>query len=176
MLNKYMKLIIILMIIMVIFSVSCRKNKTTENIDVSIDLNNNGEYFNIKIIREENNGRMNIIPCKIYIYNNNMELINNKNVNIFTHINNLNIKQENRVYSNYFYLIGGETAFLILPNDNYYIKVVTSKEDQIEYLPNHNNDWESIIYNFNIMQDKYNEIRIIPGSGNEGYNGTWEIE
>ena len=167
------------------FSFSCKKNNLSENIDVSIDLNNNnkksyeennGEYFNLKIIREESNGRMNIIPCEIYIYNNDMELIDNKNVNIFTHINNLNIKHENRLYPGYFYLIGGETAFFILPNGNYYIKIVTSIEDQVEYLPDHNNDWESIIYNFKIMQDKYNEIRIIPGVGDFGYNGTWEIE
>jgi hypothetical protein len=187
------------MVIFVIFLFSCNKNKISENIDVSIDQNtnnqakifcfedtdstiisnnkaiyeeNNGEYFNLKIIRLENNGRMNIIPCFVFIYNN-MELVDNKNVNVF-YQSNPNIKLENRLYSDHFYLIGGDTAFLMLPNGNYNIKFITPKKWQAEYL-GETDDWESIIYDFKIIQDEYKEIRIIPG-GDFGYNGTWEIE
>jgi hypothetical protein len=199
MVNIFMKLKIILMTILVIFLFSCKKNNISENIENTIIPNNidntiisndneivtltsvdnykekNGEYFYIKIIREENNGLMNIIPCNIYIYNNDMEIID-YNVDIFTHYDDSNyLKLENRLYPDYFFLIGGETAFLMLPDGNYFIKIVTPKVEQREYLPDYNNDWESKIYNFKLIQDKYFEIKIFPGNDN-GYNGTWTIE
>jgi hypothetical protein len=188
MVNKYMNLKIIFMTILVILSFSCKKNNISENIDNTIISNNNeivslnsignykerfSEYFNIEIIREENNGLMNIIPCNIYIYNNDMELIVHT-VNVFTLYGDPMIP-EYKYYVDYLFLIGGETIFLLLPDGNYFIKIVTPKEEQMEYLPDYDNDWESIIYNFKLIEDKYIEIKIIPGNDN-GYNGTWTIE
>ena len=137
---------------------------------------NDHEYFNVKIIRKENNGRMNIIPCNVFIYDENMEAVSYGNTAIF---NLENKKQIDRNNNEYFYLLGGETAFLTLFYGNYKIKIITPKKDQVEYLPDYNKDWESIIYNFCIPIGKYKEIRIIPGSSNKSvfnYNGTWIIE
>jgi hypothetical protein len=132
---------------------------------------NINESFNVKIIRNENHGLMNIIPCKVFICDENMELINIENINIF----NFNEKQLNRIIDNYFYLIGGDVVFLTLDEGNYYIKVITPKEDQMRYFEVFNNDLESTIYGFKIVQNNYKEIRLVPEYDFKDI-GTWIIE
>lgn len=133
---------------------------------------NKREYFNVKIIREENNGLMNLVPCNVFIYNEDMELLPYGNTVIF---NIDNKKQTDRNNNDYFKLLGGETAFLTLFYGNYSMKIITPKEEQMGYLEEYDKNWESISYNFEITIDKYIEMEIVPGKDN-AYNGSWIIK
>ena len=130
---------------------------------------NNNEIYNVKIIRYENHGLMNIIPCNVYIYNENMELLYYDNVSIFFLGNKI---KENRYFNEYYKLLGGETLFLNMINGNYFIKIITPKEDQMKYLEKYDRNWESIIYNFKISSNEYKELKIMP----DYENGIWIIE
>jgi hypothetical protein len=131
------------------------------------------QYFNIKIIRNENHGLMNIIPCDIFIYNENMELIDNKKNNIFNIVGNHT--KIDRMENEYLKLYGGEVAFFTLPDGKYSIKIITPKEEQMNYFEEYNNDLESIIYDFEIAQNQYKEIKIIPEYDFKDI-GIWTIE
>ncbi|GMO58043.1 MAG: hypothetical protein Ta2G_18060 [Termitinemataceae bacterium] len=126
---------------------------------------------NIKIIREENNGRMNIIPSEIYIYQNNILLENINNVKIYDIDNKMLI---NQIKNNVIVLFGGNKAFFKLLPGEYSIKINTPIIEQQNYLEETNN-WESKLYNINIKHGEENILYIYPGINEKGYNGSWII-
>ncbi|GHT70910.1 hypothetical protein FACS1894110_23150 [Spirochaetia bacterium] len=130
--------------------------------------------INIKIIREENNGRMNMIPSEIYIYQNNILLKNINNVKIYNIYDINNKVFINKIKNNVIVLFGGNMASLKLPSGEYSIKISTPIIDQQDYLGETGN-WESELYNINIKHGEENIIYIYPGSNEKGYNGSWII-
>jgi hypothetical protein len=166
-----MKILLVCLILFISFS--CEKSKNYELTDKNVQSENiskkeiDHRNYSLKIFREESNGRMNIIPCEIFIQKDE-NLINTDSIIVIDKYSN---SVQKRVYLDHFYMIGGDIALVDIPKGNYIIKIITPKELHNEYLGNEN-DWNSEEYFIEINEETKKILYVFPGQNN-GYNGSW---
>lgn len=132
----------------------------------------NKKDVNLILIRYENEAIMNIIPCRIYIKSRDNVLIKIENIQVYDLGNSA---QSDRIKKQYFMLIGGDKADLILGPGEYTIDVVTPVSEQRNYLAEHQHDWISVSYKMKITDKKKTTLYITPARMDSGYSGGWDI-
>ena len=120
------------------------------------------------IVREENNGRMNLLPCRVV-------LTDGKGVAILPAqliIKNLaGEPQPDQKKRNYFYQLGGDTASAELAPGSYSIKIYTPISEQGKYLEYHEHEWVSKTFHFAIGNEKSTTLYVYPSVKGSTYSG-----
>jgi len=130
------------------------------------------ETANLIVVRNEDNGKMNILPCRIYIETEQGRTVVPEQVTVF----DLSGKPAgNRIRSGFVYLVGGDTAKYILKPGKYRITARTPIVEQDKYLEEQNREWSSEVKTFEILRENIKELFVFPKSVEAFYSGGWKF-
>jgi len=127
-----------------------------------------GSSIKLKIIRYTNNGRMGMIPC--YLRISDKSKIKSFKIEDY---NDIVVTNYSKTYDSYF-LVGGDTAYILLSPGIYDVSVYTPIAVQGKYIDINEHIWKSNKYKIN-MANKDKVIYILPTTNNDGYDGGWII-
>lgn len=128
------------------------------------------EKPNLVLVRNEDNGKMNILPCRLYIENDQGVSVLPEKVSVI----DLSGKQApNRVRDKFVYLVGGDTANYTLKSGTYRILVKTPLSEQDRYLEAIAKDWVSEKKLITIPGNGIERFYIVPKSEESFYSGGW---
>ncbi|MFZ1082851.1 MAG: hypothetical protein WAO19_13110 [Candidatus Kryptoniota bacterium] len=129
----------------------------------------------IEINRNENNGRMNVIPCIIKLEK--LDGTKGKTIEPLGYfVLGLDGKREKRIdKKGRIFLIGGDRGFLKVKEGEYRIGVYTPSEYQEGYVSNNTETWRSNHLDLKISGTKRYILSVEPTADGNEYNGGWTI-
>ena len=124
------------------------------------------QNINVQIVRDESNGRMNIIPCRVVL-----EALNGKKLDPVQIVETNTMKNMNSAKGTW--LIGGYAASYALPSGSYRVNVLTPIAYQGNYFGGTPHDWTSKEFRIEVKEGKDIRLYVIPAHDGDGYSGGW---
>ena len=140
-----------------------------------LTVNWKSNHATIEILRDENNGRMNVIPCIIDLKK--IDRTKKEDIGLLNYsVLGLDGKKEKRMdKKGRLFLIGGDRAIVRVEEGKYRIGVYTPTEYQGEYVPDNTETWKSNYLDIEISGDRKYVLSVEPTANGSEYNGGWII-
>jgi len=132
-------------------------------------------YSTIEIFREEDNGRMNMIPCIIDLSK--VDTTKGKETGVLSYfVSGADGKKKNRMNKEgRLFLVGGDHAALKVEEGKYKIGVYTPTEYQGGYVSNNTETWRSNYLTIEFSGGKKFTLSVEPTAKDGEYDGGWKI-